>query len=340
MLTIRAMTDGSGYSARHLQHSDYYAEGERITGNWQGRGAELLGLSGEVRTDQFEALRQGLDPGSGEFLRQRHSADRISADGTSQSRGRNLYDFTISAPKSVSIIAEVGMDDRLVEAHRTAVQETLKEVEQHAATRVRMDGANNNRCTGNLVLAVYHHDTSRELDPQLHTHAVAANLTYDGAEGRWKALQASEIYERRAYLTEVYRNALVREVCSLGYEVEDRRAPSGKDLGFEITGLSGQLLEKYSQRSEQRDKAIAKFIEDNNRAPTDNEVAILVRESRADKLIEISAPDVHACQLERLSPEEKLTLMQIRDCAMGRCQSEGHELKGAAQSLDLSLIHI
>ncbi len=76
MLTIRAMSDGKGYSSRHLEHSDYYAEGERVTGVWQGRGAELLGLSGAVKTDDFEALRQGLDPRTKEFLRVRHSADR------------------------------------------------------------------------------------------------------------------------------------------------------------------------------------------------------------------------------------------------------------------------
>jgi conjugative relaxase-like TrwC/TraI family protein len=172
MLTIRAMSNGAGYSARHLQHSDYYAEGERVTGQWQGRGAEMLGLAGEVQSEQFEALRQGVDPQSGEFLRQRHSADRTAADGTTQSRGRNLYDFTISAPKSVSIMAQLGGDARLVEAHGKAIQETLTELEHRAASRVRRDRANDNRITGNLVLAVYHHDTSRELDPQLHTHAV------------------------------------------------------------------------------------------------------------------------------------------------------------------------
>jgi conjugative relaxase-like TrwC/TraI family protein len=73
----------------------------------------------------------------------------------------------------------------------------LRETETCAASRVRQGGANENRTSGNLVLAVYHHDTSRELDPQLHTHAVAANLTFDGAECRWKALQAPDIYERR-----------------------------------------------------------------------------------------------------------------------------------------------
>ncbi len=174
MLTIRAMSDGKGYSSRHLEHSDYYAEGERISGRWEGRGAELLGLSGEVKAEDFEALRQGLDPRTGEFLRQRQSSDRLSADGTIRSHGRNLYDFTLSAPKSVSIMAILGSDNRLVEAHEKAVAETIREMESQAGTRVRQGGANENRTTGNLVIAVYHHDTSRELDPQLHTHAVAA----------------------------------------------------------------------------------------------------------------------------------------------------------------------
>ena len=340
MLTIRAMSDGTGYSARHLQHSDYYAEGERVTGQWQGRGAEMLSLAGEVQSDQFEALRQDLDPQSGEFLRQRHSADRTSADGSTQSRGRNLYDFTISAPKSVSIMAQLGGDARLTEAHRKAVQEALKELECQAASRVRRDGANDNRITGNLILAVYHHDTSRELDPQLHTHAVAANLTYDGSEGRWKALQASGIYEQRAYLTEVYRNALAREVCSLGYEIDDRRSSKGKNLGFEIKGVSDELLDKYSQRSEQRDRAIAEFVESKGRQPSDNEIAVLVRESRADKLVEISTAEVHSRQTARLTPQESLTLEQIRETVLERSQTHRLEPESAAPSLEYAKQHV
>ena len=338
MLTIRAMSDGSGYSERHLQHSDYYAEGERVTGTWQGRGAELLGLSGEVESEQFEALRQGLDPNTGEFLRQRHSADRIGADGNVHSRGRNLYDFTISAPKSVSVMAKVGGDERLIEAHRKAVDEALKELEVQAASRVRKDGANDDRTTGNLVLAVYHHDTSRELDPQLHTHAVAANLTYDGTEGSWKALQASDIYEQRAYLTEVYRNTLAREVRSLGYEVEDRRDTKGKDRGFEIKGVSPELIDKYSQRSQQRDRAIEEFTKENGRKPTDNEVAVLVRESRAEKLVEISTDEVHSLQIERLSPDEALGLDQLREDSLDR--GSGSERESARESLDYAEQHV
>jgi conjugative relaxase-like TrwC/TraI family protein len=312
MLTIRAMSDGKGYSSRHLEHGDYYAEGERVLGRWQGRGAELLGLAGEVKQKDFESLREGLDPQSGEFLRQRKSADRVMPDGTIQSHGRNLYDFTISAPKSVSVMASLGGDKRLVTAHEKAVADALKEIESHAGARVRLNKANDNRITGNMVIALYQHDASRELDPQIHTHAVAANLTYDNTEKRWKALQASEIYDRRSYLTEVYRNALAREVRSLGYEIEEKRDSRGKDQGFEIRGIPGELLTKYSQRSRQRDRAIKQFVDKTGRRPTDNEVAILVRDTRADKLIEVSTEEVTRRQHSRLTREETRLLSRLK----------------------------
>lgn len=133
------------------------------------------------------------------------------------------------------------------------------------------------------------------------THAVAANLTYDGVEGRWKALQASGLYARRVYLTEVYRNVLANEVRALGYEIEPRRDSRGRDLGFEIRGVSQDLLDRYSQRSAQRDAAISQFTKQNGRRPTDNEVAVLVQETRADKLAEIATEQVRQQQLARSS---------------------------------------
>ena len=287
-----------------------------MVGYWQGLGAAELGLVGEVTNEQFEAIREGLHPATGDKLRPRQSADRLSEEGEIQSRGRHLYDFTLSAPKSVSVVAALGEDERLVQAHRHAVEAALQELERSAAARVRMDGANENRVTGNLVLAVYHHDTSRELDPQLHTHAVAGNLTYDGTEGRWKALQASDIYAQRAYLTEVYRNALAHQVRELGYDVDNRHDARGRDLGFEIRGVSHDLLSRYSQRSQQRDQAIEAFTEKAGRRPTDNEVAVLVRESRPDKLMEISPDEVKQRQRVRLTPEERQTLSELRDHAL------------------------
>jgi conjugative relaxase-like TrwC/TraI family protein len=340
MLTIRAMSGGAGYAQRHLEHSDYYDEHRRVQGEWHGQGAGLLGLRGEVTREQFEAVREGLHPETGEFLRPRHSADRISLDGSEQSKGRSLYDLTFSAPKSVSIQALVGGDERLVAAHDRAVRETLVEAESHSATRVRLSGANENRTTANWIVATYRHDTSRELDPQLHTHAVAANLTYDGVEGRWKALQASGLYERRAYLTEVYRNALAREVRGLGYEIEPRRDSKGKDHGFEIRGVSNEMLEKYSVRSAQRDAAIERFTVEHGRKPTDNEVAVLVRESRADKLAEIATDKVREQQQARLAPNERHTLQHLRSDCHEQTPRILHEPSRAAESLQHAKEHL
>jgi TrwC relaxase len=141
----------------------------------------------------------------------------IASPPMEPSKARSLYDTIFSAPKSIYFMAIVAGDERLIAAHETTVRETLQEAEKYSQTRVRLAGLNENRTTGNWFVAAYTHDTSRELDPQLHTHAVAASLTYDGTEVRWKALQASGLYERRSYLTEVYRNALSREVPALGW---------------------------------------------------------------------------------------------------------------------------
>ena len=340
MLTLRAMTGGAGYAQRHLEHSDYYDENRRVQGEWHGQGAELLGLRGEVTQEQFEAVREGLHPESGEFLRPRHSADRIDANGSEQSKGRSLYDLTFSAPKSVSIQALVGGDERLISAHDKAVREAITEAENYAAARVRLNGANEDRATANWILAAYRHDTSRELDPQLHTHAVTANLTYDGVEGRWKALQASGLYERRAYLTEVYRNALAREVCGLGYEIEPRRDSKGRDHGFEIRGVSDELLEKYSVRSAQRDAAIERFTVEHGRKPTNNEVAILVRESRADKLAEISTERLRQQQQARLLPEEGCALKNLHKKSLKHPRRIPPEPSEVAESLQHAKEHL
>jgi conjugative relaxase-like TrwC/TraI family protein len=334
MLTIRAISNGRGYATQYLAQSDYYAERQRVVGYWHGRGAEELGLVGEVTEVQFEAIRQGLHPATGEKLRPRQSADHVSVDGVILSRGRHLYDFTFAAPKSVSVVAALGEDDRLVQAHQQAVGTALQELEGSAAAAVRRAGANEARTTGNLVLAVYHHDISRALDPHLHTHAVAGNLTYDGTEGRWKALKAWDIYARCAYLTEVYRNTLAHDMRGLGYDLDDRHDARGRDLGFEIRGISQDLLRRYSQRSQQRDQAIEAFTEQRGRRPTDNEVAILVRNSRPDKLLKVSTAEVQQRQRARITPEETRSLTELRQQALeGARERERMAFEPAAPAL-------
>src|SRR5262249_41537704 len=217
------------------------------------------------------------------------------------------------------------------QAHTEAVSVALGELEDHACARVRQGGANADRRTGNLAVAVYEHDTSRELDPQLHAHAVAANLTFDGVEAKWKALQASGTYERRASLSEADRNALAAQVLRLGYEIDSRRDHRGRDNGFEIRGVSDELLTRFSQRSQQRDNAIRAFVEKTGRQPTNNEVAVLVRETRADKLIEISTEEVRRNQRSRLSNEESAKLTEMR--------RDGAEMEFVPASAEPSLRH-
>lgn len=335
MLTAKAMTGGEMYAAHHLSNNDYYSVGETITGQWMGRGAQLLGLKGAVSMEQFDVIRQGIDPSTGEFLRQRQSANKFNKEGEQIATARNLYDFTVSAPKDVSIQA---MEDaRLVDAHKTAVTEMLGEAERLAGVGVRKNGAKETAVTSNLVIARYEHDTSRELDPQLHTHAVAANLTYHAAEGEWKALNAIQLYAQRAYLTEVYRNALAREVTGLGYQIEDR-LEHGKDNGFGIVGIAEETREKHSRRSAQRDAAIAEFIDKNGRRPSNNEIAQLVRDTRPEKLHEITTAQVKAGQLARLNPEEAQTLQGLRQTALER--GSIREAAPAAPSLAHAAEHV
>jgi hypothetical protein len=148
------------------------------------------------------------------------------------------------------------------------------------------------------------------------------------------------LYERRAYLTEVYRNALAREVYGLGYAIEPRRDSKGGDQGFEIRGVSDQLLEKYSVRSAQRDAAIERFSVEHGRKPTNNEIAVLVRESRADKLAEISTEKLRKQQQAILLPEESHALKHLHEESVDRAGEIPNEPTQATESLQHAKEHL
>ena len=152
-----------GYFDEHLSQNDYYSAGELRPGQWIGAGAERLGLNAEqaVTREQFHALCQNEHPQSGERLTQRQQAENVR---------RVFYDFTCSAPKSVSVLAVTLEDERLVAAHEEAARIAFRELETFAAARVRKQGNQQDRATGNLVAAEFVHTSSRALDPQLHTH--------------------------------------------------------------------------------------------------------------------------------------------------------------------------
>ncbi len=165
------------YFREHLGAGDYYSQSRQVAGEWLGQGAEKLGLQGVVGESAFIALCEGTHPESGRRLGQRLNDVRREGDKLAANR-RVFFDFTIAPPKSVSVVA-LFQDERIVELHNRAVRLALVEMEKRAETRVRKGGENGERETGNLVAACFRHDTSRELDPHLHTHCVVMNATHD-----------------------------------------------------------------------------------------------------------------------------------------------------------------
>lgn len=222
------------YFREHLRVGDYLTEEGRAEMTWVGLGAQRLGLAGVCDLVAFRRLCQGQHPATGAKLGVRGKADR-----------RLCYFGQISAPKDVSIACLVGGDQRITGWWNEAVAETLNEVEATVATRVRGNGANEDRVTGNMIAAIVTHDASRALDPQLHTHLCLQNLTYDETEKRWKSVQPSGFYRHPGYFREVCYNKLAERMRAAGYELELARR-----IGFNIRGFPPELREMFSKRRE------------------------------------------------------------------------------------------
>jgi conjugative relaxase-like TrwC/TraI family protein len=239
--TISAISS-SAQASSYYEADDYYAGDGLSPSEWQGAGADALGLSGEVERDQFREMLDGKMP-SGQQL-------GTVRDGANQHRPG--WDVTMSAPKSVSIMAEVSGDRRLVGAHDRAVKCALAFAERHtAATRVRDGGVVNRQQTGNLTIASFRHDTSRAQDPQLHTHNVIMNATRD-AEGNWRSLEPRALYQLQKTIGAVYRQELAVNVRALGYEIV-----AGKDSLFEIKGVFADAIRAFSERAAQVEARLA-----------------------------------------------------------------------------------
>ena len=205
MLSIGALASAA-QGASYYERDGYYAKDDpehRAASAWVGKGAEELGLKGPVDPDTFRAILEGKVPdGSDTRL------GRRGKDGEILHRpGRDL---TFSAPKSVSIAALVGGDDRIVEAHDRAVAATLAWVEKNAAeTRMKdPETGRMGRVGGQkIVAATFRHDTSRNLDPQLHSHSVIANMV-QGEDGKWRSMANEGLYARQKLIGMLYRNEL------------------------------------------------------------------------------------------------------------------------------------
>ena len=261
MLTIsKPLSAGQArrYHAEEFQNAreNYYAQDDQIRSVWHGQLAVRWRVVGEVREDQFHRLAEGQHPISGEQLvRRQTSRETKNARGETVTtmEHRAGWDATFSAPKSVSITALVGGDERVREAHRESVRVALNELE--TCVQARLGGNRRPETTGNAVAALFEHDSARPVNgyaaPQLHTHAVIFNLT-ETADGSVRPLQPHELYRSQQYATAVYRSELAARLTELGYAIE--RGQSGQP---EIRGYTREYLEASSPRREQIENYLA-----------------------------------------------------------------------------------
>ena len=299
------LTNAKEYFEEHLCVGDYYDEGQRVTGEWFGLGAEHLGLSGKVRADDFLRLCENQHPATGETLTQRQKGRRVEGDGTVANR-RVFFDFTFSPPKSVSIAAFLGGDERIFALHERAVRLALKEFEAYAATRIRTDGAQNDRFTGNFAAALFTHDTSRALDPHLHTHGIVFNATYDPVENRWKALQNFELLRARKFARNVYYHELARELQNYGYRIRNHARGD-----FQIEGVPEGICERFSKRHAQIDESLKKLLAEKpelGEANIQKLRAMLAETNRARKQKDLSRDELRVLWESQLTKDERDSL--------------------------------
>jgi conjugative relaxase-like TrwC/TraI family protein len=249
MLRITPSTSPDGakkYFTQSLSRSDYYIDGQEVAGRWGGKAAERLGLRAEVDAQGYFALCDNRHPETGEQLTPRNKDNR-----------RVGFDFTFSAPKSVSVLYEMSGDERILDAFRASAKDTMEEIEREMKTRVRKKGADHDRLTGNMVWAEFTHFTARPVDgvpsPHLHTHCYAFNLTYDDAEKRWKAGQFGDLKRDGQYWEAAFDSRLSHALRALGYATEK------KGYSFEAGGILQSVIDKFSDRRNEVERKAAEM---------------------------------------------------------------------------------
>lgn len=297
--------------------ADYYSEGQELVGSWGGKAASLLGLSGTVDKFSFERLCDNLDPRTGEPLTVRTRSERTVG-----------YDFTFSVPKSVSLLYAMSGDQDILGAFRSAVDETMREMEAEMKTRIRRSLQDSDRTTGNMVWAEFIHTTSRPVDgmpdPQLHAHCFVFNTTWDTEEKRWKAGQFRELKRDAPYFQAAFRVRLANKLQDLGLGVERKRDD------FEIAGVPADVLKRFSRRT----NLIEKVAEQRGIVDPERK-AELGAETREAKGKALSWEGLRKEWNARLSDEERESLAAIH--------RREHEITrpepGHAQAVDHAIEH-
>jgi conjugative relaxase-like TrwC/TraI family protein len=304
------------YFCESLKRDDYYIDGQEVAGQWFGKGAEQLGLKGQVDQESYFALCDNLHPETGEQLTPRQKQNR-----------RPMYDWTFSAPKAVSVLYEISGDDRILDEFRKSVSETMQDAEAEMKTRVRKGGTDEDRLTGNLVGAEFLHFTARpvegQIDPHLHAHCVVFNTTFDKVEDRWKASQQGDLKRDADYWEAAFHARFAKRLNDLGYATQ-------KDgTSFTLAELPYSITENFSGRRNQIETEAAK------RGITSAKGKHLLGASiREPKQKDVAKDTLRQQWNARLSDEEKAALNKV--FAEG---STGDKPVTAKEAIDYSLEH-
>jgi len=296
----KSAAQAKDYFSNELTKGDYYSEGQEIAGVWGGSAAEWMGLSGTVDQDAFNALVDNTYPDTTPL-----SGEQITPHN--KSNRRPGYDLTFNAPKSLSLLYEYSQDERLLDAFRDAVHQTMESIEEAMHTRVRKDGLNDERQTGNLAYAEFVHFTARpteELppDPHLHAHCYCMNLTYDQIEDQWKAGEFGHIKSDAPYYEALFHSHLTKSLSDMGLDI----AREGKF--WTLDGLDKETLNKFSHRTEQiEEKAKDLGIK------TDKGKDTLGASTRGDKDGHLSREELRDKWWQRLDDNEKTTLDKLSE---------------------------
>ena len=300
------------------KEQNYWSQQGEIAGEWQGRLAGKFGLAGAVAAENFARISQGQHPQTGDQLvRQRASYEYADADGKTikTMEHRAGWDATFSAPKSVSLTALVGGDDRVREAHRKSVRTALEHLEYY--TMARIGGNHPAEPTANFVAAKFEHDTARPVDgyaaPQLHTHAVIFNIT-ERESGQCRALQPQSLFASQQFATAIYQSELTYRLRQLGYEIT-----AGRSGAPEIMGYTQEYLDASSPRSQQ----IREYLERTGR--NGKEAAEIAAHSTRDHKEIHSLGDVMAAH-RRLASEYGHQADAVVRAARERAQHPAQEL--------------
>ncbi|EOV9687746.1 conjugative transfer relaxase/helicase TraI [Cronobacter turicensis] len=248
MMSVAPVASAGGAAQYYSNADNYYFLGN-LQSLWMGEGAKKLGLEGPVRGEALTAILEGRLP-DGSRLGKEINGNHVHRPG---------HDLTFSAPKSVSLLVLVGNDKALLDAHNHAVRVAASYVEKLISARDTKDGVTSIVPTGKMVAAAFTHDTSRNLDPQLHTHLLVANMTE--SNGKWKALATDYIHgagfietvmKMQVTLGKIYRQALREQVEALGHKVES----VGKNGLWEIKGVPEVVREEFSSRGKEIEGAV------------------------------------------------------------------------------------